>query len=184
MSKSVDYDKHYFESYVRKAGTDIAKKLNVGRTAITEKYCESLLDIGVGSGEFIKESGLLVYGFDINPVAIKWLREGDIYRDPYHYMPQVDGLTFWDSLEHIPNPTELLNQVRKDMFLFVSIPIFTDLLWVKKSKHYKPDEHYYYYTAQGLMTYMNDSGFETTEISDHETRAGREDILTFVFKKR
>lgn len=183
MTKSVEYDKHYFEKYIRYEKTDIAKKLNAGRTGITEKYCNSILDVGIGSGEFIKESKILVYGFDINAVAVKWLREAGLYQDPYHEMPPVEGLTLWDTMEHIPNPIDLLSLVKKDCYVFISIPIFTDLLKLKKSKHYRPNEHYYYFTANGMIQYMKDAGFAILEISDIETQAGREDILTFVFQK-
>jgi hypothetical protein len=182
-SVSVAYDKHYFEHYVRLENTEIAKKLNDGRTALTEKYCDTLLDIGVGSGEFIKSSSILVYGYDINPLGIKWLRENGLYKDPYAAMPEVDGLSFWDTLEHIPRPTDLLGKVTKDMYVFISIPIFSDLVQAKKSKHYKPNEHYYYFTPQGMVKYMTDLGFKAVEVTDFETRAGRDSILTFVFKK-
>lgn len=183
MSVSVAYDNHYFEHYIRLENTDIAKKLNKGRTTLTQKYCNSLLDVGIGSGEFIKESGIAVYGYDINPVAIRWLRQSGIYRDPYADMPKVDGISLWDVLEHIPNPNNLLSKVRQGMFVFVSIPIISDLINVKRSKHYKPNEHYYYFTSSGLMKYMDDSGFMIVEMSDQETRSGREDIFTFVFVK-
>lgn len=184
MSKSVAYDNHYFEDYVRKENSDIAKKLNAARTSIAQKYCESVLDIGVGSGEFIKSASIPVFGYDINHVAIRWLRQQSLYRDPYNEMPNVQGLTFWDSIEHIPNPGALLNLVKKDCYVFVSVPIFSDLLKVRESKHYKPDEHYYYYTAEGLITYMADNGLAICEVSDEETKAGRENILTFVFQKQ
>lgn len=183
MTTSVEYDKHYMETYVRLENTDIARKLNAGRKAITDKWCSSLLDIGIGSGEFIKASGLVVYGYDINPVAVRWLRENGLYKDPYAEMPKVNGLTFWDSLEHIPNPGALLYLVPKDYYAFISMPIFTDLTRVRRSKHYKPNEHYYYFTSNGMIKYMTDSGFSLVEMSDFETRSGREDILTFVFRK-
>jgi hypothetical protein len=183
MAVSVEYDNHYIENYFRLENTDIAKKLNAGRTAITEKHCLKLLDIGIGSGEFIKSSGLLTYGFDVNPIAIRWLKEAGIYKDPYAEMPQVDGLTFWDSIEHIPNPGALLSLMKSGCLAFISLPIFTDLTRLKKSKHYKPGEHLYYFTSNGIIKYMTDSGFSLIEMSDFETRAGREDILSFVFRK-
>lgn len=183
MTASVEYDKKYFETYVRLEKTDIAKKLNAGRTSITEKYCSKILDIGIGSGEFIKESGILVYGYDINPVAIRWLREAGLYKDPYAEMPDVDGLSFWDTMEHIPSPSTLLSKFRPGMYAFIALPIFADLTKVKRNKHYKPNEHYYYYTTHGMVRFMNDSGFSIIEMSDQESSAGREDILTFVFRK-
>jgi hypothetical protein len=183
MHISIEYDKHYFAKYVSHENSEIARKLNQGRTSITEKYCLKILDIGIGSGEFIKKSNIFTYGYDINPVAIKWLMERQIYVDPYTNMPEVDGLTFWDSLEHIPNPGQLLSLIPSGKYVFISLPIFNDLLKVRSSKHYKPNEHYYYFTANGMIGWMKDSGFDLLEMSDFETRAGREDILTFVFKK-
>jgi hypothetical protein len=183
MSTSVDYAKDYYEKYISYEKTEIATKLNEGRTKITEKYCENLLDIGIGSGEFIKESKITVYGFDINEIAVKWLKERGLYVDPYNKMPDVGGLTFWDSLEHIPNPNALLSLVKSKQYVFISIPIFDNLFSLKKSKHYRPNEHYYYFTANGMLKYMKDSGFSVVEIEDFETKAGREDIMTFVFQK-
>lgn len=184
MTKSVEYGKDYFEKYVRYEKTEISLRLNQGRVAITEKYCNSILDIGIGSGEFIKESNVRIFGYDINPIAIRWLKEHGIYIDPYVKIPDVNGLTFWDTLEHIPNPNLLLSAVKSGQYIFISIPVFKDLLYVRSSKHYRPNEHYYYFTTDGLLKYMDDSLFNLVEVDDFETRSGREDILTFVFVKR
>lgn len=183
MTRSVPYDKDYFEKYVRYENTEIANNLNKCRTSITERYCTSVLDIGIGSGEFIKASCIRAYGFDINPVAVRWLREHGLYVDPYASMPDVGGLTFWDSLEHIPNPNALLSLVKKGQLVFVALPVFSDLMKIRQSKHYRPDEHYYYFTTSGMISYMKESGFSLAELSDEETRSGREDIITFVFSK-
>jgi len=183
MSKSVKYDNNYYQKYVNYENTDISKKINQGRKNITEKYCLSVLDIGIGSGEFIKNSGIKVYGFDINEKAIEWLNNLGLFLDPYKEMPKVDGLSFWDSLEHIPNPNDLLSLFKPDQYAFVSVPTFTDLSKVKNNKHYRPDEHYYYFTIDGMIRSMKDSNFELIEVDDFETQAGREDITTFVFRK-
>jgi hypothetical protein len=183
MSLSVEYDAEYYKKYVNYENTEISKKLNLGRRHITEKYCNSILDIGIGSGEFIKSSKIKVFGFDINPLAIQWLQEQNIFVDPNQQMPDVSGLTFWDSLEHIPNPSSILELVKKEQYVFISMPIFEDLTQLKQSKHYRPNEHYYYFTIKGMTKYMMDLNFSLIEISDFESKSGRQDILTFVFKK-
>jgi hypothetical protein len=180
----IEYDADYFEHYVRLENTEIARQLNAGRTALAEKYCGSLLDIGVGSGEFMRACSVPVAGYDINPVAVRWLKEAGLYFDPYAATTTADGVTFWDAMEHIPEPHDLLGRLRGGVYVFVSMPIFTDLTRVRRSKHYKPNEHLYYFTTSGMIRYMADGGFDVVEMSDFETRAGREDILTFVFKKR
>ena len=184
MRASVDYDEEYYKKYIGYENTNIAKGINKGRSDITKKYCNAILDIGIGSGEFIKNSTIKTYGFDINEVAIKWLKDNDIFIDPYRSIPDdIEGLCFWDSMEHIPEPSNLLEKIKKNVYLFVSMPIFYDLFKVKESKHYRPNEHYYYFTSFGLISYMNDLNFKIIEMQDFETQSGREDIKTFVFKK-
>lgn len=183
MSVSVDYAEEYYKKYVSYENTEISKKINQARKNITEKYCKTILDIGIGSGEFIKESDIKVYGFDINPLAIDWLTEKRLFIDPYIEMPEVDGLTFWDSLEHIPEPSDILSLVLKNQYVFVSMPIFDNLMNLKKNKHYRPNEHYYYFTLNGIISYFKDLDFDCLEISDFEICAGRENIFTFVFQK-
>jgi hypothetical protein len=184
MNLSVEYAQEYYEKYINYENTEIAKGINKGRAAITEKYCDCVLDIGIGSGEFIKNSNIKTYGFDINEIAVDWLKEKNIFVNPYDQIPEeIKGLCFWDSLEHIPEPSTLLQILKKDIYLFVSIPIFYNLNKVKESKHYRPNEHYYYFTSFGLINYMNDMNFKILEIQDFEIQSGREDIKTFVFKK-
>lgn len=182
-SKSVEYDADYFDKYVGYEGTPISIRLNENRVAITEKYCEkSLLDIGIGSGEFIKSSNLKTYGFDINPFGVTWLKSRDLYVNPYEYLPSdIGGWTFWDSLEHFSEPQDILTKIPVGHYAFISIPICRDVLEVKEWKHYRPDEHYYYFTEVGLIEYMRASGFKFFECNNAEIEAGRQDILTFVF---
>jgi hypothetical protein len=183
MTQSVSYDVDYYEKYVKYENTEISLKLNQGRKQITEKYCKSILDIGIGSGEFIKNSQIKAFGFDINPIAIKWLQERNLFVDLDGEIPNVDGFTFWDSLEHIPNPYSILSLLKKNQYAFISMPIFQNLIELKGSKHYRPNEHYYYFNINGMTKYMTDLDFSLIETNDFESKAGRQDILTFVFRK-
>ena len=180
----VSYDADYFNNYVRLESGEIGLKLNEFRTSITSKYVHTLLDIGIGSGQFIKSSSIKVFGYDINPFGVAWLKERNLYVDPYAELPaEVEGISLWDTLEHIPDPSQLFQVIRKGMYLFVSIPIFPDLQKLTKSKHFKPNEHVLYFTQEGLVKYMTASGFTLLETSDEETKAGRESIMSFVFQK-
>jgi hypothetical protein len=183
-TKSVEYSENYFEKYVKYEGTPIAVALNNSRVTITEKYCKNtLLDIGIGSGEFIKLSNIKVYGFDINPYGVEWLKSKGLFVNPYEETVNVEGWTFWDSLEHFPEPQDILTKILPTQYTFISIPIFDNILTIKQSKHYRENEHYYYFTASGLISYMEKSGFTFIEQLDSEIKAGRKDILTFVFLK-
>lgn len=183
-TQSVEYGEDYFEKYIKYEGSSTSNSLNASRVAVTEKYCKSILDIGIGSGEFIKSSKIKVYGFDINELAVKWLKFHRLYANPYKDMPDVEGLTFWDSLEHFPEPQDILKIIRPNQYAFISIPIISNILKVKENKHYRPNEHYYYFTMTGLISYMKWSGFKFIEHVDAEIKAGRKDIVTFVFQRQ
>jgi hypothetical protein len=101
MSKLIEYGPDYWENYQRRAGTEIANKLNAGRVdfvAITLQ--NEVLDVGIGNGEFIQRRPN-TFGYDVNQVAIKWLLENGKYRDRFS---DFNAFTFWDVLEHIPEP--------------------------------------------------------------------------------
>ena len=183
MTQSVPYDDTYYQKYVNYNNTPIAKAINLHRTSITSKYCKTLLDIGIGSGEFIEKSKITVYGFDINKSGIKWLNERNLYKDPYNDNPQVEGYSLWDVLEHMPNPGKLLNRIQNNCYVFVSIPIFTELIKVRQSRHYKPNEHYYYFSNMGLIDYMKNYGLVLLEVNNEESIAGRDNIITYVFQR-
>jgi len=186
MSKSVSYDKDYYENYVNLEGTKIAKALNAARIAITEKYCgyKDILDIGVGSGEFIKSSRNVVYGYDINPYGIKWLKDNYRYIDPWEHIPAyIKGITLWDTLEHMTEPSKFLDLVPKGTHVFISMPMFESLKSIRDNKHFKPNEHYYYYTPAGFRHFVMDAGFEVLEQNNQETMAGRSGIETFALLK-
>jgi hypothetical protein len=183
MTQSVSYDVNYFNKYVGYEGKEIARKINHFRTSLTEAYVASILDMGIGSGEFIKSSHIKTYGFDINPVGVSWLKERGIYHDPYSEFLKAEGVSLWDTLEHIPNPGQLLDILPVNTYLFVSLPIFDDLWKLTESKHYKPNEHYWYWTTPGLVGYMSLKGFNNLECRDDEVAAGRENIGAFVFQK-
>lgn len=175
--KESPYDEDYWNKYLLMENTEIGVKLNNARIDLVNKYIfKELLDIGIGSGAFIKQikNG---YGFDINPHAVKWLKEEKRYLDPR----PIDAITFWDSLEHIHNPSILLKYANK--YVFISTPIYVDEYHIYKSKHFRPDEHCWYFTKDGLKNFMSNFEFACIEYSTIETELGREDIGSFVFKR-
>lgn len=171
------YDADYFAKYVKYEDTEIGRKLNAVRLELTNEYVwDELLDIGVGSGVFIRNLEN-AYGYDINPVAVEYLKSINKFKEPH----PVDIMTFWDSLEHIPNPEELLQLVKK--YTIISTPIYDDLEHIYRSKHFRPDEHCWYFTIHGMITFMAERGFKCIEYNRMESDLGREDIGTFVFSR-
>jgi hypothetical protein len=177
------YDQDYFNNFKRNAQTDLGKALMQARFDFVERHYQgTLVDVGIGSGAFIElrqSRGRTTYGYDVNPVGIKWLKKRKANFNPYR--ASVPAMTLWDVLEHIPNYQELLTGVQK--WLFLSLPIFTDVEHVLRSKHFKPEEHCWYFTRDGLVLAMKACGFELISESNFESILGREDIGTFSFQR-
>jgi hypothetical protein len=177
------YDADYFAKYVGYAATPLGRALTAARCDLVERYHRgALVDVGIGAGSFIaarRRRRQITYGWDVNPVALAWLDERRLLVDP-HVIP-FDAMSLWDALEHVADFRRLLANVRQ--WLFVSLPIFSDDAHVLRSKHFRRDEHYWYFTRDGLVAVLGTFGFALVEESRLETELGREDIGTFVFRR-
>lgn len=172
------YDRAYWEKYRAMDLTPMGGALTAERLAWCARYYDgTVVDIGVGGGRFVAEGAH--FGYDINPDAVAWLKSKGLYLDPY--TREVEALSFWDSLEHIHDPRPLLANCKK--WAFVSIPVFTDVDHVHRSKHFRPTEHCWYFTVPGFVGFMESLGFRLAGMSDFETLAGREDIMSFAFRR-
>lgn len=179
----VHYNGEYFDKYVGYEGAPIALAINKGRVDLVDRHVgreAPVLDIGIGSGEFIK-SRPTTFGYDINPKAVEWLKACKRWSDGF---PAFAGFTFWDVLEHVEDPEEdYFRRMHAGAWLFVSLPIFDDLTRIRESKHYRPGEHLYYFTERGFTDWMAQHRFQFVERDDFETRAGRDAILSFAFQR-
>lgn len=179
MQVTAEYNGAYFDKYVGYEDTEIANAINNGRIALVDKYVgrDGVLDIGIGSGEFIKKRSN-TWGYDINPKAIDWLKSVKRWADTF---AAFDAFTFWDVLEHIPNHDPYFRKIHSGAHLFTSLPIFKDLSRIRESRHYRPGEHLFYFTEWGFIAWMASHRFMLLEIADFETRAGRDNILSFAY---
>lgn len=170
------YDGEYWAKYLAYDATYTGAGLTAARIEFVRRYwAGEVCDIGIGGGRFATEIG--ARGYDVNPHAVAWLEVCGMYHDPYRI--PVEAATFWDSLEHIAEPAPLLANVRR--WAFVSIPIFRDPEHLLHSKHYRRDEHWWYFTREGFIEYMAARGFAHRGLSYVEQTLGREDIETFAF---
>lgn len=177
----MNYSGDYFAKYQELDNTPMGAALTRARLELVGKFVapNTVLDIGIGGGRFVQESG--GYGYDVSGEAIQWLHRSRRHLDPYLPGVNVEAITCWDSLEHIPNPERLLERVQR--WLFVSMPIYTGLADVLASKHYKPGEHLHYWTLEGFVKWCELQGFQLMELNHAETELGREGITSFAFKR-
>lgn len=175
------YDEPYYAKCASYEDQEIARKLNAGRIGLVQRHFgpSRVVDIGIGSGEFIKKRGN-TFGRDVNPVAIEWLKRNDLWAES---LDCFGAFTFWDVVEHIETPEIVLKHIQLHGFAFFSIPVFTDLRRIRESKHYRPGEHLFYWTDEGFQRWMTAHGFMLLEASDFETQAGRESIMSYAFKR-
>lgn len=185
-TKSVPYDAEYWFKYVGYESTPMDDRLNAIRVGLAAMHGKHVLDVGIGSGSFLRAclvEGLVGYGYDVNPVAIDWLKEQGRFADPYSREKVCEVVTCWDSFEHLAEPDRFLLALVPGQVLLIALPIYFDLRSIRGSKHYRPDEHYTYWTPWGLASYLASFGYELLSYDLPETRAGRESIGTFAFQK-
>ena len=186
--ETVPYDEEYWLKYQSYRGNGIGEQLTTGRIEMTSKEWRAIsqeqtgvvkpevIDIGIGSGEFVEEMNC--YGTDVNPHAIAWLKKQKCYRDPLANPAPI--LTFWDVLEHIQDPKPLLDTAK---VVLTSLPIHADVQGCLESKHLRPGEHLWHFTDQGIREFMTLANFQFIASDDFEIRAGREGIITYIFHR-
>lgn len=176
------YNRAYWERYQAMDATPMGRELTDMRAAlVAEHYGDGqMVDVGIGGGAFVMARPR-TYGADINPHAIQWLQDVGMWHPGVTRLSPVIAASFWDSLEHIHDPTAILAHVLQ--WVFVSLPIFRGPDHVLASKHFRKDEHCWYFTHDGFIRFMRDHGFLCRHWDVRESDAGREDIRTYAFRR-
>jgi len=191
-SDGYEYGEAYWENYQKYAADEMGAKLTRARAAFVMKNIgtytkhrsgaqrwtvdpQTICDVGVGAGQFVDY--MTCHGTDVNPLANEWLKEKGYYTDD---PTEFETLTFWDVIEHIENPTDLLKNAKH---VFISTPIYKDVQDCLKSKHLKPNEHIWYFTDQGIKNYMDLFGFVCKDTSSFESDLGRYSIGAYYFTR-
>ncbi|TLI63222.1 class I SAM-dependent methyltransferase [Escherichia sp. E1130] len=175
------YDANYFARYRQMAETSMGLQLTTARLLLVGRYyLGKVLDVGIGSGQFV-ECRPDTWGYDVNPEGVAWLqarmRWADLYADDITF----PALTFWDSLEHIDEPEAAV--AKAGQWVFVSLPVFRDAEHILKSRHYRKDEHIWYWTHNGLLKWFEAQGFVCVEHNTIESALGRDGISSYAFKR-
>lgn len=180
------YDRDYFAKYLGYAATELGQALTRARMEFILRHAPELgllIDVGIGCGQFVaaaRQAGLEANGWDVMPPAVEWLERNGICLDPRRTF--ADALTFWDSLEHLPDPAAYIVSARE--WVFCSLPIVPgDGPPRANWKHFRPDEHCWYWTRSGLIGWMAEQGFRCVEHNTMESLLGREDVSTFAFRR-
>lgn len=173
------YDAEYFARYQQLADTPLGRDLTAARIRLVARhYTGPLVDVGIGAGQFV-EARPNTRGYDVNPAGVEWLLQRGVWAGLYD--DRYPALTFWDSLEHIDRPDVAVGRAEK--WVFVSVPIFSGAEHVVRSRHFRRDEHIWYWTHDGLVAWFEKQGFMLVEHNSIETQLGREGIGSFAFAR-
>jgi len=199
---------HFFSDRVKDYGyTDYLKdKDNLLKTfrkrkTVIEKYTASgnILDVGCAAGFFLtvmKELGWNVHGVEISSymsnIARKKFGLKNIYNSKLEHVNfkdiRFDVITFWDVIEHLPDPLKELNIARKilkdDGLLVIETQNIDSILYKifgKKWHHFKPKEHLYHFSPATIKTLLEKSGFSI--IKRRTSLAGRYVSWGFIAEK-
>ncbi|MDG0556620.1 methyltransferase domain-containing protein [Klebsiella quasipneumoniae] len=178
VPKNRPYDERYFEKYKAMADTEMGRQLTDFRVNFVRKHHQGdVCDVGIGCGQFVEAYNCS--GFDVNQAGIDWLKAEGRYLDFYKH--GCDALTFWDVLEHIDEPDKAIACANK--WVFVSIPVFDSAEHILRSRHFRKDEHIFYFTNDGLIRWFGENGFVLVESVNTESEIGRDGITTYAFRR-
>lgn len=195
---------HGYSDY--RADAPLYKRTYQNRLAILERHFPGLtnaqgeplrvLDIGCAAGYFLsvcQERGLQITGLEPSD-AIRKVAEEELGQDNVHgHLLAIDDelepssfdlITFWDVIEHIPDPRKALIRARELLAPGGRLIVETQnvnsraaKLLGKKWQHYKHAEHIYHFAPATLTRLFLEAGFE---IIENTPRLGGK-YVTFAF---
>lgn len=141
----------------------------------------NLLDVGAATGFFMnlaKKRGFDVVGVELSDFAAQKGRDnglniitGDLIPQKFQN-EQFDVVTLFDVIEHVPNPKEIIVEVKRILkkggLIVMNTPDAGSLwarFWGKNWQLVVPPEHVNYFNIKNLSNYLSKSGFEVKYVS-------------------
>lgn len=150
---------------------------------------ETLLDYGCGAGQFAelaRSKGWRATGYDLVPGP------GPRMTDLSGYDGAFDVVTFFDSLEHLPDPVSVIRSL-SPYWLMVSVPwchLPYRQNWFLPWRHRKPGEHLWHWGRETLTTLLESCGYAVRLAGDIEDDyrgrlpGGESNILTVIARRK
>ena len=175
-------------------GEVVDSKKNLERLAAVEHRQRPgrILDVGCNNGSFLAllaRAGWETYGVDFSPTAIKNAREvfgqhrvfcGELH-DVRYDEGFFDAVTLYDTLEHVPNPKQVLQEVKRIckpsaliIIQTVDFDSFNARLFPRSLVF--PAQHLYYFRGCDLRQLLVGMGFEF-----EGSRLHGSDLVRYVF---
>jgi len=203
------YSAEYFEEFqvkfFSKCHEDYAKYKEEPRLAnfqqglaliMSSKEAGRILDVGCATGVFLdmaKNKGWEPYGVDISEYASNYAKEKFGIKVDTKELQDInfpsayfDVVTMWDTIEHVPNPRQILEEclriLKDNGLLFILtvdenslIPRLADILYKitggklkKPIKLVHPIHHITHFSKQTLTQMLRETGFEIIYLGKSE----------------
>lgn len=183
------YDDAYAQRY--RDIDDEVVALSARRLQVLEAFVPHgvLLDFGAGTFRFVdaaQRAGWSAWGYDVILCHHSRRQSSTIANCRF------DVVTFFDSLEHLPDPTETIKAL-DPQWLMISIPEChypENEAWFMAWKHRRPGEHLWHWNRLTLTLMMDGLGYRCRMISDFEDDfrpnplQKQPNILTAIFQRR
>lgn len=145
-----------------------------------------ILDVGCAAGYFLRvaqQRGHDVYGVEMSPIADKAIEAlgservcrgflSDAIAAHGHQPGSFDMVTLWDVIEHVPEPQQLLAEIRPLLRPDGHLLLETQNVQSRMAQrlgprwhHYKHDEHLYHFDPTTVRRLLADTGFEVDHVT-------------------
>lgn len=134
-----------------------------------------LLEIGAAAGGFLvccRKDGWDTYGVELSASSSQFAREQQglnvvtgALHDAKYQSGFFDVVVAWQTLEHVPNPREVVMEVyrilRPGGFFVLSVPCWNGLSirLLKEKYRYVGRDHLFYFSAQNMERMLDEVGF-------------------------
>lgn len=183
------YDKNYFKGLEKANITELPRNLRNLKKIEAYKNGGRLLDVGIGTGLFIKlakNSGWEVYGIDISKYAASKLAKDKVkivlgeLKDSSFKKSFFDVINMRHTIEHTKDPKELLlkafSLLKKGGLIYISTPNsygFHAKVFGETWPHWSLPFHLHFFSKSSLCRLAEGTGFkilivETEEITIYD----------------
>lgn len=170
------------EAFARQRYSQFEQSLNKYQSNFLRHSSRRLLDIGCGTGDFLrvaKENGWHISGIEISAQATRtanqmlegeYVQSGDLFtlnltEESY------DVITIYHVIEHLIDPVEMLQEIFRLLqpkgIVFIETPNIGGVGAKFKKEHWsqiKPPEHISYFQPSSLKYALNKAGFSNNHI--------------------
>ncbi|MBW7956374.1 MAG: class I SAM-dependent methyltransferase [Deltaproteobacteria bacterium] len=157
----------YRETYFAEKDLTFAD-LKLDRAALRGRR---LLDVGCANGQFIEYAnrlGMDGSGIDISVEMVEAARKSGlrcVVKDLFDMEGEYDMLTFWDVIEHVPDPRRMLEKTCSLLTVNGEVVIQTPCtgmiseLFGDRWLYYLPVQHLHLFSQESLFRLLSETGF-------------------------